>query len=221
MLEQASEDALLEGRRAGHEAREVLQHEHPLVVHRDKLVLAFVELRYLYIYVSQLVVEHLVGVYLHELNLMVPAAGVLFTLGKVEVQEADGVDRVQVEVPVAATLCLLADGKRGIIYRAVLEELLVHVLHLHDELLATFVGAIHVEDGTASVGAVAEVLGVEVGDVAHRLLAVEQGVEETHEQLLIELGTEEPLETEIGMGVYVSFCHMWGDLPVWTPKVLI
>ena len=151
---------------------------------------------------------------------MVPAAGVFFTLGKVEVQEADGVDRVQVEVPVAATLCLLADGKRGIIYRAVLEELLVHVLHLHDELLATLVGAIHVEDGTASVGAVAEVLGVEVGDVAHRLLAVEQGVEETHEQLLIELGTEEPLETEIGMGVYVSFCHMWSDLPVWTPKVL-
>ena len=138
---------------------------------------------------------------------MVPAPGVLLTLGKVEVQEADGVDRVQVKIPVTATLRLFANGKRGIVYSAVFEKLLVDVLHLHDEFLATFVGAVHVEYGTACVGAVTEVLRVEVCNVAHRLLAVEQGVEETYKQFFVELGPEKTFKSEISMWVYVSFCH--------------
>ena len=50
-------------------------------------------------------------------------------------------------------------------------------------------------------------LGVEIGDVAHRLFAMEQGVKETHQKLLVELGTEQAFEAEISMRVYISFCH--------------
>ena len=97
--------------------------------------------------------------------------GAVLILGEHEVENADGVYAVQLEVPVA-TRGLLADGVCGIEDAAVLEELLVDVLHLDDELLAAVVLAVHVEDCTALTDVGPEVLAVEVVDVGDDLLAL-------------------------------------------------
>ncbi len=97
-------------------------------------------------------------VHFHQLYLMMPATGILEAFGKIEVQKAYRVDGIQMEVPVTASTSLLADGKSGIIDGAILEELLVDVLHLHNEFLALFVFAIYIEDGTPGVDAVAKAL---------------------------------------------------------------
>ena len=166
-----------------------------------------VKLWYLHVHVRQLVVEHLLGVHLHQLHLVVPAVRVVESVGEVEVEQSYGVHGVEVEVPVASSLRLLTYWERGVVYGAVLEELLVHVLHLHDELLSTVVLAVHVEHCASCVHAVAELLGVEVRDLLHVLLSAEHGVEEALQQLLVELRAEQPLESEVGMRVYVSFHH--------------
>ena len=54
---------------------------------------------------------------------MAPPLGILKPIGKVEVEQANGVHGVQMEVPVASTLCLLAYGEGGMI------KLLVHILN--------------------------------------------------------------------------------------------
>ena len=112
------------------------------------------------------------------------------------------------EVPVSSALCLFAYGECGVVYGAVFEELLIHVLHLHDEFLALVVLAVHIEDGTSCVIALAELLGVEVRYVPDVLLAVEHGVQKTYEQLLVELRAEQPLEAKVGMWIDVSFSHV-------------
>ena len=115
---------------------------------------------------------------------------------------------IQTEIPLGSRRGLLTDGKGGIEQRAVFEELLVHVLHLHDEFLALVVLAVHIEDGTSCVIALAELLGVEVRYVPDVLLAVEHGVQKTYEQLLVELRAEQPLEAKVGMWIDVSFSHV-------------
>ena len=118
---------------------------------------------------------------------MAPPLGILKPIGKVEVEQTDDVDRVETEVPLSATLCLLAYRESGIVDGAVLEELLIYVLHLDDELLTLIVLTIHVEYSTSSVGTVAKLLGVEISDILHILLTMEHGVKEADEQLLVEL----------------------------------
>ena len=87
---------------------------------------------------------------------MVPALGILQTFGQVEVGQTDGVYWIEMKVPIATTLCLFVYGERRIIYSAVLEELMVYILHLHNELLSLVVLAINIEDGTASINSVAK-----------------------------------------------------------------
>ena len=187
LLEETGKHTLLQGSRAMHEVGEILEYVHPLVVHGYELRFFFVELRDLHVNVGELVVEHLVRVDLHQLHLMVPPLGILKPIGKVEVEQANGVHGVQVEVPVASTLCLLAYGEGGIVDGAVLEKLLVNVLHLHNKLLALVVLAIHVEDGAAGIHAVAQLLGVKVRHVLHVLFAMKHGVQKADEQLLVKL----------------------------------
>ena len=101
------------------------------------------------------------------------------------------------KVTIATTLCLFAYGERRIIYSAVLEELMVYILHLHNEHLFLVVLAIHVEDGAAGIHAVAQLLGVKVRHVLHVLFAMKHGVQKADEQLLVKLRAEQALKTEI------------------------
>ena len=204
LLEQLGEDAFLKGGGTLHETREVAEDEHPLVEHRHQLVLRLVELGHLQIDEGQLVVEHVLVLGVHQLHLVMVTFCAVLVVGEDEVEDADGVHGLQLEVPVASH-GLLPDGERGIVDAAVLEVVLLGLLHLDDELLALLVLAVDVEDGLAVDVACAEMFVVEVGDVADDLMTVEQGIEETDEQVLVHLRAEELLEAEVGVWVDVSF----------------
>ena len=117
---------------------------------------------------------------------------------------ADGVYALQFVVPIPPW-SLLPDGERRIIDASVLEELLFAFLHLHDEMFALLVLAVHIEHGTPVVLLRAEVFGVQVGDVLYLFPSVQQGVEEADEQFLVYFRTEQLLECEVGIKVDVSF----------------
>ena len=67
-----------------------------------------------------------------------------------EVQDTYRINGVQLVVPVA-TLGLLADGESGVIDHSVHEVVLIHVLHLHDDMVAFVGGAIRIENGPARI----------------------------------------------------------------------
>ena len=100
---------------------------------------------------------------------MVEAVFRVFVAGKDEVQDADGVNAVQVEVPLVAHFSLLDDGESGIEHAAVLEEILAGLLHLNNEFFAVFALAIYIEDGAAlTVGG--HFLGGQIAQILHHLL---------------------------------------------------
>ena len=144
-------------------------------------------------------------VHVHQLHLMVQTVVGILMVGEHEVENAHGVDCLQLEVPLSLyTLAL--DGEGGVEDAAVFEILLLGLLHLHDEELILVVLAIHVEDCPAVAVATAEVLAVEILQVVYLLLAVEKRVEETDEQFLVERGAEKLLESKIRVGIDVARC---------------
>jgi len=114
----------------------------------------------------------------------------------------------QIEVPVCALRCLLFDREGGIVQRPVLEILLVGILHFHDELFALLVLAIHVEDGFPVCVDVSDMFAVEVFHISDDLFFLEQGVQEVDEQVLVGLGAENALETEVGEQADISFFYL-------------
>lgn len=68
------------------------------------------------------------GVQINLLHFVVEVIGIGIIKG--EVEDADGVDRFQLLVPFA-TFRLFANGESRIEHAAVLEELLLPLLHLH------------------------------------------------------------------------------------------
>ena len=121
----------------------------------------------------------------------------MLVLGKREVQYADGVHVVEFIVPVAP-LGLLGDRESGIIDGAVLVKVLVYILHLHDNARTGVRRAVHVKDSTTSLFVRAELLTVLIGDVGNDRITIEQRIEEAHQQVLVERGAEDALETKVG-----------------------
>lgn len=85
---------------------------------------------------------------------------------------------VETEVPVASLGSLFAYGKCGVEQGTVLEIPLIGILHLDDELLATLILAINIEDGLALGKYVAHMLAVKIANVGDNLLAVKHRVKE-------------------------------------------
>ena len=131
------------------------------------------------------------------------AFGRILIVGEDKIEDAYGIDTLQLEVPFPA-FGLLLNGEGGIEYAAVLEIVLLRLLHLHDEAFAGGVLTIDVEDGLAVFHPRAEVLGVAVFDVVYLLLALKKCIEEADEQFLVHLRTEELFEAEVGERVDVS-----------------
>ena len=105
-------------------------------------------------------------------------------------------------------------------YTPVLKELLLSLLHLNDERLSLLVLAIDIEDGTAIAIAITKALTIKIGKIPNYLLAIEERIEETNEQILVERCAEQLLESEVGIGIdvlgtihllyllHASFCHI-------------
>ena len=113
----------------------------------------------------------------------------VFVFLELEVEDAHGVDFLEVIAPIFSSHGLVLDGEGGIEHTAVFVKLLVGVLHLDDEVVAVFVLAIHVENG-AAVAVLSEMLAGQIADVRDDLLPLEEGIKETDEQIFVHLGTE-------------------------------
>ena len=121
---------------------------------------------------------------------------------KREVQYPDDVHRLQPIVPLPL-VSLFPNRKRRIIKTAVLEKLLLPALHLHQNLLTLLVLAIHVENRAAVSLARPKMLRVKVSQILDLLLPSQQTVDETLQQVLVHLGPEQLLETEIRVRIHI------------------
>lgn len=200
-LEQTGKNSVLKGSRTCHQTGKISKDEKPLVEHRHKLVLRLVELGHFQIDERELVVKHLLGAYIHQLDLMVEVI-VVFRV-ELEIQNTDYINRFQAIVPLPF-LTLLVDGKCGVIKATVLEELLLATLHLYQNLLAAFVLTVNIEDGTPVCLRSAQMFRIQVSQVADHFLAAQQAVDKTYQKFLVHLRTEKHLKTEIGIRIDVS-----------------
>ena len=120
-----------------------------------------------------------------------------------KVQYAYYVYRFEFIVPYFSLDGLLPDGVSGVIDASVLEELLFPFLHLNQDFLSFLVLAIDIEDGTAFGFPAAQMFGVQVGDIFYDLFTVEQGIEKSDKNFLVQVGSEQQLECKIGIGVHI------------------
>ena len=120
-----------------------------------------------------------------------------------EVQDSDDVHGFQTIVPLSF-FSLFADGECGVVETPVFEKLLFAALHFHQDFLAAFVFAIHVEYRPAVTFPSAYVFRVQVGERVDFLPPLQQAVDEADEQILVHLCPEQFLESEIRIGVYIA-----------------
>lgn len=128
---------------------------------------------------------------------------ILTALVENEVQNANRVNGIQLVVPVAV-LGLLTNGESGVIHHAVGKIVLVHVLHLHYNVVTLVGSAIHIEDGAARIYHLVKMLRILVGDVRDIVPAFEKGVQERNQVLLVQFAAEDVLETEVGVRADIS-----------------
>ena len=127
----------------------------------------------------------------------------IFTTVKLEVQDSDRVHGFQFVVPRSPS-SLFSNRECCIIQAPVFEERLFALLHLHKELFPMLPLAVNVKHGLSVQFATAEVLCVQVCDVADNLLSAEkQRIEETDEQFLVHRSPKQLFETKVGVWVYV------------------
>ena len=178
----------------------MLDGKEPLVIEAALLGQRGVVLGHLQIEVGEFVVEHLPRGHIHQFDRVCEVAVIV----EGEVEEADGIYALQFIVPRLALLGLFAYGEGGVEDGAVLEELLLSVLHLNENLLALFCLAIHIEDSSALCGSHPQVFGIEVGDVQEVLCPLEARVEEREQQVFVRFGPKEFLEREVRVEVHIS-----------------
>ena len=140
-----------------------------------------------------------------QFNLVAQTVGGILPVGKHKVQHPHGIDIIQMVVPLLTLHRLLTDGEGRVIDATVLEILLLSLLHLNDETAAVARHAVHIEHCAAVTVAFTEILCIQILNIQNLLLPpVEQRIQETDEQILVHLGTEQLLEAEVGVGVDVA-----------------
>lgn len=182
----------------------VTKQEQPFVEVRLQFGLRFMELKQLQIDIGQLMVKNALRVLVIQHHLVMQQVIVQRGLVEYEVEQAYRIDGLQFKIPVVSAFGLLAYRKGGIEYAPVLEIILFGFLHLHDELLAALVLAIHIEDGLAVERSFPQLLGGEKSQRRDTGLFGQYRIQEINQKVFVYLCAEQFFETEIGKGVDVS-----------------
>ncbi len=93
----------------------------------------------------------------------------------------------KLEVPILTFFSLFANGKGGIIERAIFKVFLSCILHLDNKLFAFFVFAVNVENSFSFSINVAYVFTISKLNVFYHLLSFKQRVQKANEQVFIRL----------------------------------
>jgi len=126
----------------------------------------------------------------------------------VEVEQGNGIDMIEFEIPVIPLWCLFTDREGGVEEGAILEIRLVRILHFYNELLTVFALAIYIKDGSAVGIDISDVLWIQILHVLHNLSAIKQAVKEANEQILVYCCSKNSLETEVGQQADISFFYL-------------
>jgi hypothetical protein len=110
-LEEAVEDLVAQLFRTLGKFIEVLQSIEPLLVERIQLFQGFVELGNLYIDIFELVVKYFVGSCVAQLHMMADFLLVESILVHAEVEQGNGIDMIESEIPFTPLWCLFTDRK--------------------------------------------------------------------------------------------------------------
>jgi hypothetical protein len=153
----------------------VFQQEEPLVEVGGELVYGFGEFGEFDVDEFEFVIENLAFLVFEFDD--VEDGAVVSVVVEDEVEDADGVDGAELEVPFAFE-GLFLDGEGGVIDAAVFEEVLFGFLDFDDEAFAADGLAVDVEDGFAVYGGTAELFGVFEGEVLDVVVGGQDGVEE-------------------------------------------
>ena len=187
---------------------EILQCIEPLLVERIQFFQGFVELGNLYIDIFELVVKYFVGSCVAQLHMMADFLLVECILVHAEVEQGNGIDMIELEIPLIPLGRLFSDREGGVEEGAILEIRLVRILHFYNELLAVFALTIYIKDGSAVGIDISHMLRVQIRYVLHNLFAIKQAVEEANEQILVHCCSKNSLETEVGQQADVSFFYL-------------
>ena len=128
----------------GQQITHILKHIQPFVLHGHQFILCFFELRHLNIIKGEFFIHLMMvfGVFKHHF-VDITIVSILF-IGKHEVEDSHDAHFRKVVIPFPFR-CLLHNGRRCVIHRAILEVRLVGALHLHDKMSAVFGDAINIE----------------------------------------------------------------------------
>ena len=121
-----------------------------------------------------------------------------------EIKDSYRIYTLKLKVPTPLR-CLLLNSKCGVVDAAVNEVFLLCLLHLNQNLIARLRLAIYVKDSLPFFCHMTQMLYIQVVQVSDNLPAVEHGIQETDKQFLVDFRTEEFLEGEASIEVYVSF----------------
>ena len=125
-------------------------------------------------------------------------AKLLFYAFLLEVHKEDAVHGFQVELPVNPSFALAGNGASEIVDGPFAKESLASVLHLYDELLPVFIGAVNIVDAAAVFDGFALNLFVQETDVADVLFACKETVEEIYQQVFVDFLSKDAFEANIG-----------------------
>ena len=125
-----------------------------------------------------------------------------------EVEQGNGIDMIELEIPLIPIGRLFSDREGGVEEGAILEIRLVRILHFYNELLTVFALAIYIKDGSAVSIDISYVLWIQILHVLHNLSAIKQAIKEANEQILVHCCSENSLETEVGQQADISFFYL-------------
>ena len=172
-------------------------------------VLRLGEVGHLEIDECQFVIEDGFFVRVHEPDLA-DHSFVLVRVIKEKIQNADGVNCLQLKVPVSSH-SLFPDRKCRIENAAILEKILFRLLKFHDEFLALLILAVNVKNGLP-LSYVREMFVLQIGDFFDvALFLPQQFAEKVQQQVFVRLLPEQPFEPEIREGIDVSVPYHGGN----------
>ena len=207
--EKLLENRFTQGFRTFHQGRQMTDGIKPFLKKILQFTFRLAEFRHFQINVSQLVVEYFHCFHIYQLDFMVIV--VRIAVIKAKIQNANGVHSFQFIVPVPLGT-LLPNRESRIIDTTILKKTLFSFLHLYQKTLSLFVHTIYIENSFSFFFVFTQMFGVQIGQILDFLLTRQQRIQKTDEQILVHLGSEQFLKSEIRIEIYISFlksfqCH--------------
>ena len=171
---------------------------------REQLVFSLGEIRQGDINKVEFIAKQLVTL-IFEMNPVDGIRDALFLIFvKLKIQNADGVNSGQLVIPIAFNRLLL-NRKSGIKQAAILEIILLGLLHFDNKSLATGTAAGKIENCLAINSSSAQLLAIGIVQISDLMVIRQQAIQEINQQRFIRVFAEQFFKAEIGKRIDLGF----------------